>query len=90
MADAVFQAIKTAPVTEMVATFLPEFLMRVNNKTPWEEILPLIREQRHANWVAIDKTPTLGRPVTSLEHPKLMNPYQTLIDVMLTALTGKL
>lgn len=89
VANAAFTTGQQFPITGMMDVLTSEFLTWVREKRSWDNVVIRIREMREIKWVATRKTTTLGRPVTSVEHPLLMNPYQILIDIMLAAMTGK-
>ncbi|CDJ57471.1 hypothetical protein, conserved [Eimeria maxima] len=88
VANAAFTTGQQFPITGMMDVLTSEFLTWVREKRSWDNVVIRIREMREIKWVATRKTTTLGRPVTSVEHPLLMNPYQILIDIMLAAMTG--
>ncbi|KAL8435472.1 hypothetical protein ACSSS7_002479 [Eimeria intestinalis] len=88
VAGAAFKVSEQAPIQSMVEPLQKLFLQWLREREDWATVAPILQAQRQTEWVATKKTPTLGRPVTRLEHPMLMNPYQLFIDVLLTATTG--
>ncbi|KAL8269663.1 hypothetical protein Esti_006418 [Eimeria stiedai] len=88
IASAAFKLTEEAPIISMVEPMQKVFLQWLREGEEWANVAPVLQAQRQTEWVATKKTTTLGRPVTSLEHPMLMNPYQLFIDVLITATTG--
>ncbi|XP_026191273.1 uncharacterized protein LOC34619717 [Cyclospora cayetanensis] len=88
VAKMAFKSMEEFPIADMADNLLPEFIVWVREKKPWGEVVDALRLQRSTAWTATRKSTTLGRPVTSLEHPMLMNPFQIIIDVILSTLTG--
>lgn len=89
VANVAFKIAQQFPIIGMVDTLTSDFLKWVREKRSWQEILPNVKAQRSAKWVASYRTTTLNRPVTNREHPLLMNPFQILIDIMLASIAGK-
>ncbi|KAL8426366.1 hypothetical protein Efla_002984 [Eimeria flavescens] len=88
VASAAFKVAENFPITSMVEPIQETMLKWLRERQDWASVLPVLQAQRQTEWEATTKTATLGRPVTHLEHPMLMNPYQLLIDVLMAATTG--
>ncbi|KAL8441612.1 hypothetical protein Emag_007013 [Eimeria magna] len=88
VAVAAFKVTEEAPIQSMAEPMQTLFLQWLREREDWASVAPVLQAQRQTEWVAARRTATLGRPVTSLEHPMLMNPYQLFIDVLITATTG--
>ncbi|KAL8454435.1 hypothetical protein Emed_000156 [Eimeria media] len=88
VAAAAFKVTEQAPIQSMVEPLQKLLLQWLREGADWANVAPVLQAQRQTEWIATKKTTSLGRPVTSMEHPMLMNPYQVFIDVMTTATTG--
>lgn len=84
-----FKSHEWFPLTPFLKLMLPSFIEWIKEKKVWEEVAVELKELRQKNWVITNKTESLKRAVTKLEHPYFLNPYQTLIQIILAILTGR-
>lgn len=81
--------LKEAPVIDMTRPLVISFFDWIDKRLPWEEVMPQLTTMRDHGWLATKSSPILRRTVSSLEHPMLFNPLQSLISILHKCISGE-